>query len=266
MFEPWMLVLLALVLNSVVFAAFWVRQKQTGNAGVVDVVWSFGIGLTAILYALLEDGPLVRRVLVGGLLAMWSFRLGYYLFRRVSREPEDGRYQAIRAAYDNPADLQRFLFWFFQFQALLVVLFATPALIVMQREAPTLDVWDFLGVLIWVVAVVGEGIADRQLSRFRQNPENKGQVCRDGLWYYSRHPNYFFEWVHWWAYCAMAYGVAFGWLNLLFGPALMLFFLFKVTGIPPTEAQAIKSRGDAYRAYQRTTSVFFPWFPSEDPA
>ena len=266
MFDFWPLILLAMALNSIVFGFFWLRQKKTGNAGVVDVVWSFGIGLTAILYAILEDGPLVRRVLVSGLLAVWSFRLGYYLFRRVSREPEDGRYQTIRAAYDNDADLQSFLFWFFQFQALLVVLFATPALIVMQREAPTLDGWDLAGVLIWLTAVIGEGIADRQLANFRTNPNNKGKVCRDGLWYYSRHPNYFFEWVHWWAYCAMAVGVTLGWVNLLLGPALMLFFLFKVTGIPPTEAQAIKSRGDAYRDYQRTTSVFFPWFPKGDPA
>ena len=105
-------------------------------------------------------------------------------------------------------------------------------------------------------------LADRQLSAFRMNPANRGQVCRQGMWRYSRHPNYFCEWLHWWAYVLLAVGAAGGWLNVL-GPVLMLYFLHKVTGIPPTEAQALKNRGEAYREYQRTTSIFFPWPPKK---
>ena len=88
------------------------------------------------------------------------------------------------------------------------------------------------------------------------------QTCREGWWRYSRHPNYFFEWLHWWSYVALAVGASYWWLTLL-SPAVMLYFLVCVTGIPPTEAQALASRGEDYRQYQRTTSVFIPWFPKE---
>lgn len=259
----WALLLVGLVAMILVMAALYVVQRRTHNAGIVDIGWSFGIGALAILFALASDGYLPRRVLVAGLLALWSFRLGFHLVRRVGSEVEDGRYRELR---DQMGDrLQTFLFWFFQFQALLVLLFVIPALVVMQRPVERLTAWDGLGFGIWLVAVVGEAIADRQLARFRRDPANRGKVCRVGLWRYSRHPNYFFEWVHWWAYCAMAVGAPYGWITLL-GPAAMLLFLFKVTGIPPTERQALRSRGEAYREYQHTTSVFFPWPPKERSA
>jgi steroid 5-alpha reductase family enzyme len=118
---------------------------------------------------------------------------------------------------------------------------------------------------VWIISVGGEWLADRQLARFRQDPSNKGKVCRQGLWRYSRHPNYFFEWVHWWAYVLIGIGGPWGWLTL-FGPAVMLVFLLKITGVPPTEKRALQSRGEAYREYQRTTSVFFPWPPKQETA
>ena len=105
----------------------------------------------------------------------------------------------------------------------------------------------------------GESIADAQLARFRSQPASRGKVCEAGLWRYSRHPNYFFEWLHWWAYVMFAIGASHWWIALLLGPVLMLIFLLKITGIPHTEARALESRGQAYRQYQRTTSVSVPW-------
>jgi steroid 5-alpha reductase family enzyme len=119
---------------------------------------------------------------------------------------------------------------------------------------------DAAALFIGALAVVGESIADGQLARFRADPANRGRTCREGLWRYSRHPNYFFEWIHWWAYVPLAASSAW-WPATLAGPALMLFFILYVTGIPPTEERALLSRGDDYREYQRTTSAFFPWFP-----
>jgi steroid 5-alpha reductase family enzyme len=157
---------------------------------------------------------------------------------------------------------QRNFFLFFQAQALFIVIFALPLLAVTLSPRPALDLWDALGVVIWVVAVAGETVADRQLARFRADPANRGKTCRLGLWRLSRHPNYFFEWLHWWAYVPLGIGGPWGWVTLL-GPAMMWLFLFRITGIPHTEQQALISRGDDYRDYQRTTSVLIPWFPKE---
>jgi len=157
------------------------------------------------------------------------------------------------------AKAQTKMFWFYQLQAAGSLLFALPMLIASGSTQP-LGIFDFLGIVIWITAIGGELIADRQLSRFRLDPHQRGAVCQRGLWRYSRHPNYFFEWLHWWAYVCLAVNAPWGWLTL-FGPLLMLHFILNVTGIPPTEAQAMKSRGEAYRDYQRTTSAFFPWPP-----
>lgn len=255
-----LLLTIGLGIMVIAMALLWVIQLRTKNAGTVDVAWSAGIGALALLFAALADGHPARRWLVGGLTAVWSLRLAYYLIRRVGGEQEDGRYQALRESYGPRAN--RFFFWFFQFQALLVVLFALPPLLAMTAPVGPLRAWDFIGVLICTIAIAGETLADRQLATWRANPANQRRTCRSGLWRYSRHPNYFFEWLHWWAYCAFAAGTWAGLVALL-GPALMLLFLFKVTGIPPTEARALARRGDDYRDYQRTTSVFFPWFPKE---
>jgi steroid 5-alpha reductase family enzyme len=119
---------------------------------------------------------------------------------------------------------------------------------------------DWLGFSVWLVAILGESLADRQLAAFKADPSNRGKVCSAGLWKFSRHPNYFFEWLVWVALFLFALPAPWGWTTI-FAPALMLFFLLRVTGIPYTEQQSLRSRGEAYRSYQRTTSAFVPWFP-----
>jgi len=103
-------------------------------------------------------------------------------------------------------------------------------------------------------------MADRQLAAWREDPANAGRTCRAGLWAWSRHPNYFFEWLHWLAYPLLAVGLPLGW-TVWFVPALMLLLVLKVTGIPPTERRSLERRGDDYRAYQRSTSAFIPMPP-----
>ena len=120
--------------------------------------------------------------------------------------------------------------------------------------------WDPAGALLWCFSVGNTILTDRQLAQFRAIPDHRGKTCRVGWWRYSRHPNYFFEWLHWWSYVVLAAGSPFWWATLA-APATMLYLLFRVTGIPPTEAQALASRGEDYRSYQRTTSMFFPWRP-----
>jgi steroid 5-alpha reductase family enzyme len=255
------LILVGWLVTGLLMALLWLVQKAHQDAGIVDVGWCAGLGLVTILYALFSTGNPQRRLVVATMMGVWAFRLGTYLFlNRVLGKKEDGRYQTLRGKWGLRA--QFYFFIFFQAQAFLVVIFSLPPLVALHNPQPTLSAWDYAGMLVWLTAITGELLADQQLARFRADPHNRGKTCRTGLWRYSRHPNYFFEWLHWWSYVLMAVGVSYGWITLI-GPGLMLFFLFKVTGIPATEAQALASRGDDYRAYQRATSAFIPWLPRE---
>ena len=256
-------ILAGLLMASALMTGLWLLQRRTRNAGVADAGWAAAIGLLGVIYAVTSAGFLPRRVLVAVLIGAWSLRLAAYLVTdRVVGRSEDGRYASMRREWGATAE-RRFLF-FFESQALFAVVFSLPILVVtcsLRGWSP----WDLTGVLIWCVGVGNTIVADRQLARFRARAENRGKTCRDGWWRYSRHPNYFFEWLHWWAYVALAATAPYWWVSLLV-PAVLLYLFFRVTGIPPAEAQALASRGDDYREYQRTTSVFFPWFPRREHA
>ena len=243
-------------------ACLWGYQRLRHDATIVDVGWSAGLGILSILYALDYPFSLDRPWTVALLAFLWSIRLaGYLLVNRVIGKSEDGRYWSLRHRWGERAQI--YFFFFFQMQVVLAVAFSLPILTAMANSALFGTIWDVIGFVIWLIAVGGEIMADRQLARFRRDPDNRGKVCQSGFWRYSRHPNYFCEWLHWWAYVFFAIGSPYWWISLI-GPVLMLLFLLFITGIPATEAQAVASRGDAYRRYQRTTSAFIPWFPRDD--
>jgi steroid 5-alpha reductase family enzyme len=261
MLAPGAQVLLGLLIMSAMMALLWAVQRRTANAGIVDVGWAAGIGILGLFFAATSDGYVPRRVLVGLLIAIWASRLALYLLiDRVIGLPEEGRYRTLREKWGVAANRQ--LFVFFQIQALAALFFALPILVVAYHSVQRLTGWDLAGAVIWGVSVGNTILADSQLARFKRRPESRGKTCRAGWWRYSRHPNYFFEWLHWWSYVPLAAGASYWWVTLL-APVAMFYFLFKVTGIPPTEAQALASRGEDYRQYQRTTSVFVPWFPRD---
>lgn len=243
---------------AVAMAALWLHAVAIRNASFVDVGWAAGMGAMALLFGFgaAENGA--HGAIVGVLGAAWAWRLAWHLYKRLAGEPEDGRYQRMRAAMGAKANAG--FFAFFQAQAIFTVIFSVPFLVAAQSPVEGLQAWDFLGILVWIIAVGGETIADRQLDRWRRDPANKGKTCRAGLWGWSRHPNYFFEWTHWFAYVLLAFGSPIWWASF-WGPVVMLVFLFKVTGIPWTEARALESRGEDYRRYQREVSVFFPLPP-----
>jgi steroid 5-alpha reductase family enzyme len=246
-------------LLALVMGALWLLQKRTGDAGVVDLAWGCGLALGALGAALLGSGDPLRRVLLGLLCGLPAARLAWYVLTdRILPGEEDGRYAALRQSW--APRFQTLLFWFFQAQALAVALLTGVFMIAAANSDASLSAWDIAAVLLWTIAASGEAVADRQLQRFRRDPANRGRTCRRGLWRYSRHPNYFFQWLLWFVPALLAIGHPLAPLAWV-APALMLTLILKVTGIPPTEAQALRSRGDDYRAYQRSTSALIPWFP-----
>ena len=257
------LALLGWAVAAGVMLVLWMIQLRTRDATEVDMAWAANLGVLAVLYAWRAEGLPERRWLVGGLVALASWRLALYLYLDRGRKGvEDGRYATLRASWGSAANAKFFVFY--QAQALLDVVLALPFLLACGASAP-LSWLDGLGVALAVLAALGESLADRQLARFRAEPANRGRTCRSGLWRYSRHPNYFFQWLLWCGYACFAWNAPWGWLGVV-SPLAMLGLILFVTGIPPTEAQALRSRGDDYRAYQRTTSAFVPWFPKDDAA
>jgi steroid 5-alpha reductase family enzyme len=270
----WML-LAATGFAIVEMAATHAVAKKIGNNGIVDVVWSAGFGGIAVLYALLApplaDGTHfdLRRCLLLVMVLGWSLRLGLHLYVRVRKHHphEDVRYAQLRKEWG--ADVDRRMFGFFQLQGAIQVVLSIPWLLSFLKNVPTrhteaLSPWEISGAVLWILALVGESVADRQLASFRADPANRGTVCQLGLWNYSRHPNYFFEWLVWVAFFLFACGSPYGWLSLV-APVLMWHFLVNVTGIPMTEELSVRSKGDAYREYQRSTSAFVPWFKRVSP-
>ncbi len=249
----------AVALSMLMQAGLWVHACRRRNAGWVDLGWSLGMVAGALILAGFSPGG-PRALAVSLLVACWGGRLAahIYLDRLRGGRPEDARYANLRRHWGARADAK--FFFFFQAQALLVGIFLLPASVVAWRTGPFPDAWDILGLLVALASVVGETVADRQLARFRADPLTKGKVCDTGLWRYSRHPNYFFEWMHWFAYVSMAQGSPWMWATLI-GPLAMYVFLRYLTGIPHVERQSLRSRGEAYRQYQRSTPAFFPWKP-----
>jgi len=235
----------------------WVVQWRTHNAGIVDAVWSWSLGFLGALYALLGSAPAPQRALLGLMAALWGLRLGTHLFLRNHGKPEDRRYRKFRDGWGGKADFN--FYFFFHFQTLFAMLLSAAFLVAAFNTTPLASGWLLLAAAIWLVSVIGEGIADRQMERFRGNPANKGQVCRGGLWRWSRHPNYFFECLHWLAYLPLAIGSPWWWAALL-SPAVMWWLLMKMSGIPILEQHMAASK-PGYAEYMRTTSALIPWPP-----
>jgi steroid 5-alpha reductase family enzyme len=259
-------ILLASLFLIIVMTAAWAYQRRVGNAGWVDVFWTFGLGLAGLGLSLTplagNIGLTDRQILIAVMVAIWSLRLGLHLAVRVGSHAEDVRYNGFRR--DWGADFQRRIFWFLMIQAVAASLLAVSILLAVRNPVAGIGTLDWAGVIILAIAIGGEGIADAQLARFKSFAINKGKVCDSGLWGWSRHPNYFFEWLVWVAFAVMAIDLAggypWGWFALT-APAFMYWLLVYVSGIPPLETLMLKSRGDAFVAYQSNTSAFFPLPP-----
>lgn len=245
-----------------VMAAAWLVQRRTGQGGWADAFWSLGLGAAGVLVALFpidSAAPSARQTLAACLIGAWGLRLGLHIAARARSSHEDPRYARLRQ--DWGPHFQSRMFGFLMLQAGAAALLALSILVAARNPAPGLNFQDALATVVFVAALCGEALADRQLSRFKADPANRGEVCDTGLWAWSRHPNYFFEWLGWCAWPIFALNLSgdwtWGWLALS-GPAYIYWLLTRVSGVPLLEAHMRRSRPEAFAAYAARTSVFFP--------
>ncbi|MFK0299221.1 DUF1295 domain-containing protein [Brevundimonas sp. NPDC090276] len=246
----------------VVMAAAWLVQRRTGQGGWADAFWSLGLGAAGVgvaLFPIEGIAPSPRQWLTAVLIGLWGLRLGLHIAARAAHENEDARYARLRQ--DWGADFQARMFGFLMLQAGAAAFLALSVLLAARNPIPGLTLQDGAASLIFVSALLGEGLADRELAAFKADPANRGRVCDTGLWAWSRHPNYFFEWLGWCAWPVFAIdlsgGWPWGWLALT-GPAYIYWLLACVSGVPLLEAHMRRSRPDAFAAYATRTSAFFP--------
>jgi len=254
-------ILLVLIANFLIFTAAWAFCVKIKNFSPVDAFWAACIGLSSLFF-LLMDSPNPKEIVAAILIGTWGARLGYHLARRIAKHhpDEDTRYEKLREVWKGKVNMMFLLF--FLGQAVSVFLLALPFHIIASDPDPTFTPLSIIGAIVALTGLVGETIADKQMSAFKAADPSPKSVCRKGLWKYSRHPNYFFESVIWVGFFLFAAGSPWGWTTI-YAPAIITFLLLKVTGIPPTEASALKRKGEAYREYQRTTSAFVPLPPRE---
>ncbi len=247
----------------------WRFAMARDNAGWVDFGWALSLVLLLAWYSLVAGGEPWRRLFYLVLASTWGLRLSWHMFQRLrSDRNEDPRYRLLREHWGESARWK--FYFFFQAQGLANVFLSLPVYLLMSNRREDFSFFDLAGALVVAAAVLGESLADRQLRQWKADPSSQGRTCRKGLWAVSRHPNYFFEWVHWLAYPVLGLSLlgttlAAWWPLTLLGPVLMLLFLIRFTGIPYTEKRALASRGEDYRKYQREVSAFFPWFPKSEP-
>ncbi len=241
----------------IVALAGWLASIPLRNVSIVDGLWSLMFLLLAGVYAALASETTARVTLLSVLVLIWSVRLSAYIVWRNYGEGEDRRYQKIRAN-NEPGFVWKSFFIVFALQAVLAWFISLPLLAAANSTAP-LGWLDFAGLAVWICGFVFEAGGDYQLARFKADPANEGKVMDRGLWRYTRHPNYFGDFMIWWGYYLIAVSAG-GWWSIA-GPALMSFLLLKVSGVALLEKD-IGERRPKYREYVARTNAFFPGPPS----
>jgi len=251
------------VVLGAIMAGAWLVWRRTGNSGWVDTIWTFGLGSVGVLGTLIPAASFGettwRQYLVAGVITIWTLRLGLHIAFRTRGITDDPRYAKLENDWGVDAPKQMFLL--LQKQALVTIPLGLSILLAAWNPTQAFRIQYMVAILLLLAGIIGEAVSDGELRRFRADPANRGRVCDKGLWGWSRHPNYFFEWLGWLAYPLIAIDYSgvypWGWLAMA-GPACMYWLLVHVSGIPPLEEHMLKTRGDAFRAYQARTNSFFP--------
>jgi steroid 5-alpha reductase family enzyme len=236
----------------------WLVSLRYRNVTIVDSLWGLGFVLVAWITFFLSDGFPGRRALIAVLATLWGVRLSSYLSKRNWKAGEDPRYGEWRKKSGERFRMVS-LFKVFLLQAIFLWVISLVLQFGQFSAVPPRFVWlDLLGACIWLTGFFFEVLADWQLAKFKKNPANIGQVMDQGLWAYSRHPNYFGEFLIWWGFFLVTFSTPGNWWTVI-SPLVMSAILLKMTGIPLTESTILKTR-PAYRKYVASTSAFVPWF------
>ena len=250
---------------AVVMTAAWLVQRAVRNGGWVDGFWTFGTGAACVAAALWPEPAMnsARQLLVAGLAAVWALRLGSYIAHRVATSAEDTRYTGLREEWG--ARFQANMFWLVIVQAPAAAILGLTVFAAAHGGGSDLGLRDVIGTLVLVIAIVGEGLADEQMRKFKSEGHH-GAIMDKGLWGWSRHPNYFFEWFGWLAYPVIGFDPSepWSWATWI-APVVMFLILRFGTGVPALEKTMLQSRGDKFRDYQKRVSAFFPLPPKGNP-
>ncbi len=237
----------------------WALSVRRRDASIVDIAWGLSFVVIAGVGALVGDGSAARSWLLLVLVAVWGLRLSFYLARRNLPHGEDPRYQAMRRRH--PDDFARWsLYGIFLLQATLAWVVALPVTLAMADATPSgLSPVAAVGVALWAVGLYFEAVGDWQLARFKADPSNRGLVMDQGLWRYTRHPNYFGDFCVWWGLFVISAETVTGLFGVI-GPVVMTVLLTRVSGKDLLE-KTITRRRPAYADYIRRTNAFFPGRP-----
>lgn len=249
--------LAALLCICLAMTVAWAIQQRTRNSGWIDTIWSFAIGGAALLALLLLPADGSRRLLLAGLVTLWSLRLGWHILSRTRRSKDDPRYAALMQDWGDSAAVRLFLF--LQIQALAGFVLVVAVVFAAMSSAGITASGTLIFSAVAILAVFGEGLADAQLEDCKRNRPANG-ICATGLWAYSRHPNYFFEWLFWLAVAGLAIAPPSNlWALLAIAAPLQMYALLRHgSGVPHLESHMMRTRPQAFAEYARRVPVFFP--------
>ncbi|MCA9069225.1 MAG: DUF1295 domain-containing protein [Planctomycetaceae bacterium] len=237
----------------------WLLSLPRKDASIVDMFWGLGFVLVAWVTWTKAPGDPTRKLLLAVMITIWGLRLSAYIAWRNIGHGEDPRYQAMRKKAGDRFPLLS-LIRVFLLQGVVMWIVSLPVQLGQIPETPAaFTVFDIVGVVVWATGVMFESVGDFQLARFKANPENKGKVLSSGLWRYTRHPNYFGDFLMWWGIFLITFFAApsQNWWSGI-GPLIMSFFLMKVSGVTLLEKSLKESKGSAYDEYVQRTNAFFP--------
>ncbi len=248
----------ALVILMLIFL-LWVLSVFIKNVSIVDIFWGLGFIVANGVYIYLSKDLYTRHILLFILVSLWGLRLSIYLAYRNIGKGEDFRYQEFRMRYGAKRYWWFSFFQVFLLQGLLIMLVSLPLLGVnFNTQSNDLNWLDYLAIFMWLVGFSFESVGDFQLTKFKKNPSNKGNVLNKGLWKYTRHPNYFGDAVIWWSYAIFCVSAGSYWPVI--GSVLMTYLIIKISGVSLLE-ETLKDKKPEYRNYIKKTNSFFPWFP-----